>query len=40
MDFFASLFTVIFDIPESEPSSTPIDTEGGGGGGGNYCIVA
>jgi hypothetical protein len=40
MDFFASPFTIASDVPEFEPSSTPIDKEGGGGSTGSYCIVA
>jgi hypothetical protein len=39
MDSFTSLFTIISNAPEHEPTpSTPIDAGGGGSGGG--CIVA
>jgi hypothetical protein len=38
MDFFASLFTIISNAPEHEPTpSTPIDADGVVTGG---CIIA
>jgi len=38
MDLFATLFSLAFDNPESEPASaTPIDADGGNGSG---CVVA
>jgi hypothetical protein len=39
MDSFTSLFAIISNAPEHEPTpSTPIDA--GGGGSGSGCIVA
>jgi hypothetical protein len=41
MDFFASLFPVASNVPESESTpSTPIDADNGGSGGCGGCIVA